>query len=127
MKIKEKVCTFADHVKSKFYVVSSDEILKFEEITNNYILSSDAIEIDLGFGFADDLESAIKLAHKDFDEALAELDKNPDAAAVLLYHGVPDEPHPWCSTAWELFEKQMHHLAAAGYRVSSMANYGDLQ
>lgn len=62
-----------------------------------------------------------------FDEALAELDKNPDAAAVLLYHGVPDEPHPWCSTAWELFEKQMHHLAAAGYRVSSMANYGDLQ
>ena len=70
--IFEAVCTFADHVKSKFYVVSSDEILKFEEITNNYILSSDAVEIDLGFGFADDLESAIKLAHKDFDEALAE-------------------------------------------------------
>lgn len=60
----------------------------------------------------------------DFDLALSELEKNPDAAAMLLYHGVPDEPHPWCSTAWELFEKQMYFLADHHYRVSSMADYG---
>ena len=70
--IFEAVCTFADHVKSKFFVVSSNAELKFRDITNNYVLTSEQSDIELGFGFADDLESAVKYAHKNFDEALAE-------------------------------------------------------
>lgn len=72
MLIFEAVLTFSDHVKSKFWVVSSDKELKFNEITNNYILSSDNADIDLGFGFADDLETAIELSGMNFDAVMAE-------------------------------------------------------
>lgn len=64
--IFEAVCTFADHVKSKYWVISANEDLKFTEITNNYILASEKADIEIGFGFADDLSEAVKLAKKDF-------------------------------------------------------------
>ena len=61
-----------------------------------------------------------------FSEAMEALENSDDenSAAVLLYHGVPDEPHPWCSTPWELFEEQMRFLAARDIRVWIMRDFG---
>ena len=47
-----------------------------------------------------------------------------NSAAVILYHGVPDTAHPWCSTSFELFEKQMKFLRDGEYSVMSMAQFG---
>lgn len=37
--------------------------------------------------------------------------------AVLTFHGVPDEQHPWVNTAPALFEKYMAHLKEQGCTV----------
>ena len=58
-----------------------------------------------------------------FEKAIRTAEENPDGAAVILYHGVPDDPHPWCSTAAELFEKQMIYLYANNYSVVSMSEF----
>lgn len=60
-----------------------------------------------------------------FHQALELLnDGGDDRAAVILYHGVPDEAHPWCNTSPELFEKHMQYLKENGYTVISMAEFG---
>jgi peptidoglycan/xylan/chitin deacetylase (PgdA/CDA1 family) len=41
-------------------------------------------------------------------------------AAVLIYHGVPDTAHPWCSTPPEMFKRHMDILRYSGCRVMSM-------
>ena len=41
-------------------------------------------------------------------------------AAVLIYHGVPDTAHPWCSTPQEMFRRHMDILRDSGCRVMSM-------
>ena len=37
--------------------------------------------------------------------------------AVLTFHGVPDEQHPWVNTAPALFEKYLAHLKEQGCTV----------
>lgn len=60
-----------------------------------------------------------------FDRALELLgDGGKERAAVILYHGVPDDAHPWCNTSPELFEKQMKYLYDNGYSVVSMKEFG---
>ena len=56
-------------------------------------------------------------------DMLAE-NKNENAAAVILYHGVPDIAHEHCTTDIELFERHMKYLYDNGYKVISMAEYG---
>lgn len=87
--IFEAVCTFADHVKSKYWVISANEDLKFTEIANNYILASEKADIEIGFGFADDLARAVKQAKKDFD---AELHSSLEFSQCSLSAEVADLP-----------------------------------
>ncbi len=61
-----------------------------------------------------------------FDEAVAAAENFPEAAVVILYHGVPDEPHPWCSTNIDSFKKQMMYLKENGFRVVSMTEFGKI-
>ena len=61
-----------------------------------------------------------------FNDAVAAAENVPEAAAVILYHGVPDEPHPWCSTTIDSFKKQMMYLKENGFRVVSMAEFGKI-
>lgn len=60
-----------------------------------------------------------------FDKALQLLEENPasDTAAVILYHGVPDIAHPWCSTEFELFAEHMKFLHDNKYNVISMKDF----
>ena len=48
----------------------------------------------------------------------------PDAAAIILYHGVPDTHHPWCNTNLKIFLAHMQYLAENNYRVMSMRDFG---
>jgi peptidoglycan/xylan/chitin deacetylase (PgdA/CDA1 family) len=52
---------------------------------------------------------------------LANEDEN--CAAMILYHGVPDLPHPWCSTPEDMFLKHMKYLADNNFRVMSMRDF----
>ena len=58
-----------------------------------------------------------------FEKAVKMSEDNQDGAAVILYHGIPDEPHPWCSTDAELFESHMNYLYCNNFRVVSMAGF----
>lgn len=62
---------------------------------------------------------------KNFDTALQMLEENSssDVAAVILYHGVPDIAHPWCSTEFELFSTHMKFLYDNKYNVISMKDF----
>ena len=51
--------------------------------------------------------------------SLAAADGEP-AAAVLVYHGVPDIAHPHCDTPPEMFRRHMEILRDGGFRVMSM-------
>lgn len=61
-----------------------------------------------------------------FEKAVSAAECDTDGAAVILYHGVPDEPHPWCSTTAELFESHMNYLYDNDFRVVSMAGFASL-
>lgn len=61
-----------------------------------------------------------------FDEAINMAENNPEAAAVILYHGIPDDPHPWCSTTVDHFKSQMKYLKDNDFRVVSMADFGKI-
>ena len=52
---------------------------------------------------------------------LSSADEN--IAPVILYHGIPDIAHPWCSTSRELFEKQMKYLFDNNFKVMSMKDF----
>ena len=56
------------------------------------------------------------------EEAIAALEasEDEDSAAVLLYHGVPDEVHPWVSTPPEMFVRHMDRLREKNFRVVGM-------
>ena len=43
--------------------------------------------------------------------------------AVLQFHGVPDNAHPWVHTSPEKFDFYMNYLATNGYRCNRFARY----
>ena len=45
--------------------------------------------------------------------------------AVLQFHGVPDQAHPWVHTPPDKFESYMHALATGGYQVVAMRDLAD--
>ncbi len=63
----------------------------------------------------------------DFYKAAELASSDENAAAVILYHGVPDIHHPWCSTEVETFMEHIEFLAANNFRVMSMRDFGALQ
>ena len=65
--------------------------------------------------------------HDNFSKALNLLENSSDGAAVILYHGVPDRPHPGCNTEPETFREHMKLLYEKNFRVINMAEYGNSQ
>ena len=66
--------------------------------------------------------------HKaNFQEAVKLTSGNANAAAIILYHGIPDLHHPWCNTSETTFLEQMEFLADNGFRVLSMRDFGAMQ
>lgn len=64
---------------------------------------------------------------ENFHEAVKLASANENAAAIILYHGVPDLHHPWCNTSEETFLEQMEFLAENDFRVLSMRDFGAMQ
>ena len=59
------------------------------------------------------------------EEAIAALEasEGEGAAAVLLYHGVPDEVHPWVNTPPEMLVRHLDSLKEKNFRVVSMRTW----
>jgi peptidoglycan/xylan/chitin deacetylase (PgdA/CDA1 family) len=45
--------------------------------------------------------------------------------AVVQFHGVPDEAHPWVHTPFDRFEEYMAHLKEGGFRVIALRDIAD--
>ncbi|MDD3153436.1 MAG: polysaccharide deacetylase family protein [Victivallaceae bacterium] len=57
-----------------------------------------------------------------FTRAMEEFDRMEDSRClILVYHGIPDQVHPWVNTEVETFESQMDELATRGAQVLSLA------
>ncbi len=56
-----------------------------------------------------------------FEDFVAAVAKAKDGkVAVLTFHGVPDEQHPWVNTNFADFEKYMAHLKEQGCKVVAL-------
>lgn len=55
---------------------------------------------------------------KDFEQAVSQAELG--RIAVLQFHGVPDDAHPWVNTPLERFEQYMSYLAAEDFTVIAM-------
>ena len=56
--------------------------------------------------------------------AAVELAAEDEACApVILYHGVPDEAHPWCNTSEDVFCRHMKYLADNDFEVMGMSGF----
>lgn len=48
-----------------------------------------------------------------------------DEIAVLQFHGVPDEIHPWVHTSYEMFRKVMKYLKDGNFKVIALQDLED--